>query len=176
MIENAIDTNTPRISDDLVLDTAAGIGGLNGFAILDFLKLWKNQGFFGYQIPAFVSLPTANDWLTRLGIYMFGAVKIGLQMPVAWQNASMWDEGEGDAFEVGSWGGHDVCLLGYKTTESYGVIYLACTWGTIIPVTGRALRTYCDEQFAIVHPAWTAKGNAPSGFDMLTLLADVEAI
>jgi hypothetical protein len=112
----------------------------------------------------------------RAAIDLFGAVYLGLDMPIDAQNQpTLWDalsdypNGNG---APGSWGGHAVPLVGYDPNELKLV-----TWGQEIAETYKFSACYCTEAYAILSTDW-ANGtlNAPSGFNFTQLQADLAAL
>jgi hypothetical protein len=160
-----------RITDSAVIDLSRTMGALDGFSILDRLKWWNNQGMWANRLWAFASYASKDPQATRSAIYLTGCADIGLAMPTAWQDKEVWDTGIGPSYRPGTWGGHSVPLVAYNAQHAYAV-----TWGHIIPITWRALATYCDEAHALIDPEWIAiAGMAPNGLDLAALHAAVIA-
>lgn len=140
---------------------------------LNVLNDWKSQGFFGYNISAFVSVPFSNLAQVKQAIDLFGGVYIGLELPITAQDQqACWsvvnDGGSGDS-QPGSWGGHCVFVAGYSPNT------LKCiTWGQDMYMTYNFWNTYVDECYAILSPEWiSSNGDAMNGFDMQALQADI---
>ena len=139
-----------------------------GADLLTVLKYWKANGIAGSQIQAFVEVNPHNQQEVEAAIYLFGSLYCGVNLP---QSA------ETD-FDIGRWsnihdqniiGGHCVIAGGYNPT---GVKLV--TWGQEILATYPWMKTYCDEAFCILSDQWIeANGQAPSGFDLATLQADL---
>jgi hypothetical protein len=145
----------------------------NGAAEIDVLNYWRQKGIGGRQIKAFVALEPKNDDQMREGIYLFGGVYVGVQLPNSAKNQSIWAVPPGGPVGTGapgSWGGHAVPVVGY---DARGL--LVVTWGQITQMTWTFWETYGDEAYAILSDDWFA-GNAPNGFDETALQADLQSI
>jgi len=113
-------------------DPSTDLGGVE----LDVLKNWRQQGFDGNSLDAFVAieLGTRDSGLgTRdsgnsapnpeslipnpiaQAIWLFGGAYIGVELPITAQDQDVWDvpAKPGPKDERGSWGGHAVYLVGY---------------------------------------------------------------
>jgi hypothetical protein len=157
---------------DVVREYLAFTGGRdNGANILDALKSWRKKGdsgLWGQPLWAFVAIDPTNHEQLQQAISILGAVKFGVDLPTGWRNADIWDlDGR-----PGSWGGHDVCALGYDSKYVY--VY---TWGEKVPVTYPAIDEYVSEAHALLLPAWIARDAiSPSGFDLAALHDDLFAV
>lgn len=158
-----------RITDTAVIDLSREMGALNGYQIIDRLKWWRNKRMFGDRLWAFAKCTTTDADMVKAVTNEFGGIDIGLQLPLAWQTATLWDTGTGPAYEPASWGLHSVPIVGYDATAAFCV-----TWGRVQPITFRALATYCDEAYALLDPSWILQdGIAPCGLDLPALHADL---
>ncbi|MGH3002672.1 MAG: hypothetical protein ACRDM1_08450 [Gaiellaceae bacterium] len=149
------------------------VTGEDGAVELDVLKLWRKQGIGRHKIGAYAAVSTHDHELTRTGAWLFGGVYIGLAMPVTAQRQEVWDwTGSlvGDA-KPGSWGGHAVDVVGF---DDSGLTVV--TWGALKRMTWRFWDRYCDEAYCILSSDFLAKGEAPNGFDLATLKADLALI
>lgn len=167
-----------NIPDRDVINLSYKLRATNGYTILERLKYWRKTGMFGSKIEAYVSINLQNHQLLQTAIFLFGHADIGIWMPVAWeQHPQYWDTGKGEEYRPGSWGGHSVCLVGYKPDEKFTTIYYAISWGQVIEITRDALNQYMDEAWVSILPDWAAfDAVSPSGFDMKTLRQDLELI
>jgi hypothetical protein len=117
--------------------------------------------------------PTNLDHV-RWTVQLFGACRLGI---IVGQDFI-------DAFSAGkSWtapttdpnaGGHDVPVVKYDAECAYVV-----TWGGLQAVAWELMANsaFLDEAHAEVYPDWvTASGNAPSGFPLAQLLADLAEV
>lgn len=165
--------NGKPLGEDRVVYLSNLMDALHGYYILDRLKYWRNFGMFDTKIEAFVDVDKNHDYI-RSAINIFGHADIGLLMPRAWQNTNFWDAHTSPEYDVNTWGGHSVPLLGYAKDENYGLIYYACTWGHIVEVTASAIERYCDEIYTSILPDWYAKdGITASGFNIDQLREDL---
>lgn len=154
--------DTRRISDAAVVALSRDMGALDGYDILQRLKYWRRNGMWGDYLWAFARLNSRNPFYLQVAIHHLGAADIGLQLPLAWQTADVWDTGQGPRYRPASWGLHSVPLVGYDQSAVYCV-----TWGKVIPITWLALAQYADEAFALIDPNWIeGDGQAPSGLDL----------
>jgi hypothetical protein len=60
---------------------------------LDVLTRFRNEGFMGHKIKAFVSTDPTDLHMLALAHWLFGGVYNGLSMTEAWQDATVWDLG-----------------------------------------------------------------------------------
>jgi hypothetical protein len=154
----------------------------NGCDMLTAAQYFQATGFGGHRISAFAALGTGRQlnishW--QEAINLFAIVDIGLALPLAWQSktsaGAVWDvdprgstRGE---WAPGSWGGHDVPLVGYDAAAK---TYQLITWGQPQYITEAALRTYCDEAYTYLSPDWIYNGSAPNLYKLSDLQADLQ--
>lgn len=144
-----------------------------GGELISVLKYWKANPFEGHTIDAYVSVNPKNQEEVRQALYYFGGVYVGVQLPLAAQNQTVWDvpflgiRGKG---EPGSWGGHAIAnILDY---DENGLTTI--TWGDTKLMTWKFLETYCDEMYCILSPDWYGPEKvAPTGFDSNALAQDL---
>jgi hypothetical protein len=155
-------------------------GGSNptdrGAVIVDVLDWWRKNPFAGNELSAYVSLAIANHADVIEAVYLFGGVDCGVNLPQAWQGASQWTAPSRwhrwGHWAPGSWGGHCVPVVDYDAEHLYVV-----SWGQVIPVTYQAWDMYFSEAYALLDPAWfNGTKQAPNGFDLDALAADLQAI
>jgi hypothetical protein len=171
------------LTDEQVVAAYAAITGYdpatgqhdNGAVELDVLKYWKNTGFAGHAISAFVALEPGNHDHIRAAIYIFGGCYIGVALPLSAQTQGVWSvppgglQGPG---APGSWGGHAVPVVAY---DAHGLTVV--TWGALKRMTWGFWQAYCDEAYALLSPDFlNASGVAASGFDLAQLNADLKAV
>ncbi|HTX34565.1 MAG TPA: hypothetical protein VME43_06070 [Bryobacteraceae bacterium] len=175
-------------SDAEVIATYSAIGGYNpsdpttdqGCNMLDALNYWRNTGISiggaKSQIVAFAEVDLKNDAEVKAALWLFGGLFTGFQMPVSAENATTWSvpscglHGKG---KPGSWGGHCAPLA----AENASCGFEAITWGGLMPTTHNFVSDYCEEAYAVLSPAWIeTSGQAPSGFDLAALQADLAAL
>lgn len=174
-------------SDQDVIAAYSAMGGYvsgdsstdQGCNILDALKILVNPGVSingaVHQAGAFAEVDVKDPAEMAAAMNLFGGLLIGVQLPVAVQNATSWTGPTapltGD-WEPGSWGGHCVILA-----DNQNGAWQAVTWGSLMPTDQAFLADFCDEAYAVLDPAdWAAKGTCPSGFAVADLKADLARI
>jgi len=174
-------------SDSEVIAAYSAIGGYDpsdpstdqGCNMLDALNYWRETGITiggqTNQIVAFAEVNPANDEEMKAALWLFGGLFTGFQMPESAENADSWTvpscglKGKG---KPGSWGGH-CAPLGAEN----GSCFQAITWGELMPTMDNFVADYCEEAYAVLSSEWIEKnGQAPSGFDMAALQADLAAL
>lgn len=150
----------------------------NGAVETDVLNLWRQQGIAGHAISAYVAINPKNLDHVRLAAYLFGGVYIGIALPLLaqqqLQQGQVWDAPRfrrwGNAAS-GSWGGHAVF------TPMYDGSSLTCiTWGGLQQMTNLFWNRYVDEVYAVLSPDWMVNNESPAGFDLQTLMSDLQAV
>ena len=168
------------IPDKAIVAAYSAVSGYNpvtganddGAMIRDVLNLWRKSGIGGHKIDAYASVTPHNHVEMNQAAWLFGGTDLGIDMPGAWQRAKIWDTGRGASYQPGSWGGHSVPVVAYDAQYVYAV-----TWGYVQRLTWRAVDAYVSEAWAPVSRAdWITDGKSPSGFDALTLFADLKQI
>lgn len=143
-----------------------------GAVISRVMQEWQSGGLFGRKIDGFVGINPRSEVQIKDAIWFFGAAKLGLALPRAAATQEVWDvppEGLTGDGVPGSWGGHDVLLVG---AGRRGVTMV--TWGVLKTATWEFLRAYCDEAYAILSPDWLTESNcSPGGVPMASLRADL---
>lgn len=145
----------------------------NGAAITDALSYMASTGLAGEKIDGWAQIDYTNLITVRQGIYIFGSVNIGVQLP----NSAMDQTQAGQAWSVlrndgGIDGGHCICLVGYG---SLGLT--AITWGQLQQLTWQWLQTYCDEAYIELAMNWVrANGTAVNNLNMAALTSDLAAL
>jgi hypothetical protein len=145
--------------------------GLNMLAVLNY---WRQHGLFGNKIGAFVSVNPRKVTQMAYANFLFGGIYLGLELPLAWQDAKIWDAGPngpvGD-YEPGSLGGH--CVAAGKATLAG---YVVSTWGMEMQVTPAGMM-YADEAYAVLSLDWfTATHKTIHGFAWKDLKSDLSRI
>lgn len=145
----------------------------NGAAETDVCEYLKTTGLIGHKIDDYANLnPTDLDGL-RWAVELFGSCRLGINLPNSaidqFNNGQPWDVVADDG---GIAGGHDVLLVWYDD-DNFGVV----TWGKEWPVSAAFLRKYLEEAHPELAFDWiAANGNAPSGFNLSTLVSDLRSI
>jgi hypothetical protein len=141
---------------------------------IDVLGYWKNTGIAGRKIAAYASINPKNVQEVMQAIDLFGGIYTGVSLPTSAQNqvGSLWDVTASSPGDAGGWGGHALPILQYDSTG------LTCiTWGAKQKMTWAWLQAYMDEAYAIITQDWIeADGQAPSGFNLAQLQADLAQI
>jgi hypothetical protein len=172
-------------ANDCLSDYYGLTGGQDtGLDLLTVLKQWQGAGLAysgkADKIEAYVALGPGNTYEARQGVSLFGGVYIGLELPdfivqAADPLAVSWTVPAGGAVGTNAPdanNGHCVTIVGYDTQQFY-----VATWGTVIPMSFDFYSAYSDEAYAIVSADWIgSSGQAPSGFDMAQLQADLAQV
>lgn len=163
---------TDKIPDAKVISLSHDWHAEHGYSILDRNKRWHATGMLSNKLHAYTLIDPKNTILARQVCHTFGAVDIGLGMPAAWTNATIWDTGAGPSYRPYTWGGHSVPIVGYDQNYFY-----VATWGRTQKLTPAAYARYCDEAYAWIDPAWLdATGKTPGQLDMAALDAALETL
>lgn len=169
------------LSEEAVLADYSAITGYDpanpetdrGTVMLDALRYWRREGMGGRKIEGYAKINGSKE--ARQAIWAFGGIYVGLSLPISAQNQNVWRVPAGGARgkgRRGSWGGHAVPVLGYDERGLHCI-----TWGSVKRMSWGFFNTYCDEAYACFSPAdWALDGRAPSGFDIDTLRADLNAL
>jgi hypothetical protein len=147
--------------------------GEEGAIELDVLRYWRSYGIGGHKIGAYARVSIHNHSLVETAAWLFGGLYIGVQLPVTAQTQEVWDwtgSLSGRA-RPGSWGGHAVDVVRYDATGLTVV-----TWGRLQQLTWSFWDRYCDEAYCILSDDFLQKGNAPNGFDLAALEADLALV
>jgi hypothetical protein len=147
--------------------------GEEGAVELDVLKDWREHGVDRHRIAAFVRVATYDHALVRAAAWLFGGLYIGLALPLTAQTQDEWDwtgSLSGDA-RPGSWGGHAVDVVGYDDAA-----LTAITWGATKELTWSFWDRYVDEAYCILSRDFLDGDQAPSGFDLEALKADLALV
>ena len=137
------------------------------------------KGPFGFKTN-----PLEEWWLISHGAFavlatwLFGTLYMGLALPLSAQAdiGKVWND---LSDEPGTWGGHCTVSCGYSNLAGFGCapVLDAVTWGTTQRMTPAWLAKYCDELYAPLTAKWIeANGDAPSGFDLAQLTADLALV
>jgi hypothetical protein len=147
--------------------------GEEGAIELDVLRYWRASGIGGHRIGAYARVSVHNRSLVRTAAWLFGGLYIGVQLPLTAQGQPVWDWTGSLAGPArpGSWGGHAVDVVRY---DADGLVVV--TWGRLQRVTWSFWDRYCDEAYCILSNDFLEKGNAPNGFDLAALEADLALV
>lgn len=147
---NARDTEmTP--SDSMVLERYEDWCGYvlgdestdNGGIEIATLNAWRRKDINSFFLEMFADPNPSNLGEVKQAIHLFGCLDIGIQLPVSVQGLNVWDVSTGPDAVPGSWGGHSVCVCGYRTNADGTITFICISWGQIIEIT-QAFWTYMD--------------------------------
>jgi hypothetical protein len=143
---------------------------------LDVLNYFRKTGIGGHKITAYAALTPKNQTQAKEGISLFGLIYVGANLPLAAQTQKVWDVPASGKltgkYKPGSWGGHAFVIVGY---DASGLTII--TWGELVKVTWAWYAAYVEEAYAIVSPDFiAANGEAPCGFNLAQLQADLAAV
>ena len=147
--------------------------GEEGAVELDVLRYWRKSGIGGHRIGAYTRVSVHNRPLVETAAWLFGGLYIGVQLPLTAQTQDVWDWTGSLAGPArpGSWGGHAVDVVRY---DADGVTIV--TWGRLKRVTWSFWDRYVDESYCIISNDFLEHGNAPNGFDLAALEADLALV
>jgi hypothetical protein len=154
-------------------DPATGAND-NGAAISDVLEYWQTTGIAGHKIAGWAAIDPTNALRLQQGIYLFGAVDAGFNVPAS----AMTQFSAGEAWDIvaddgGIEGGHSVPLFGYGSAG-----FDCCTWAKNQKLTNAFEKQYFDEAYCVITQDWldSATGLAPNTLNMDALVADLKEI
>lgn len=124
-----------------------------------------------HRIAAYLHIDPGNTAELMAAAYLFGAVGIGLQMPVTaekqFRDRQPWTVVLGASID----GGHYVPLVGRGP-----LYYHVVTWGRTQRMTPSFFSKYCDEAVAYVSFECLKNNKSPEGFDAASLIEDLHQI
>jgi hypothetical protein len=172
---NAGTLTVPQLSDILAAYNVVDGGVDQGADMLTVLNYWSNTGIGTDKIYAFAQIQVNNPDELQASVSLFCGAYLGLALPdnvvnnvdmltVPWTDTSM---------PPGPNNGHCVPVVGYDADNIYVV-----TWGVVKAMSWAFYGAYVDEAYCVLSQDWinSASGQAPSGFDLPTLQADLAAI
>ena len=143
----------------------------NGAAMTDVLQYMQTTGLAGHKILAWAQIDHTNPEHRRLGVQLFGATYVGVQLPISAQdqfsNNEPWHSVPGDFVE----GGHAIIHPGYG---SEGGDYV--TWAKWDQKAATEWEeAWIDEEYVVITEDWLDKvtKKTPGGLDLATLQADL---
>jgi hypothetical protein len=142
----------------------------HGAAEIRVLNYWRNTGIGNHKIQSFVLIEPRNLYQVKLAISLFGAVYVGVLLPISAKNQEIWASAPGFEGTPGSWGGHAVI------SGKYDDNYIECvTWGSTKRMTWDFWTTYVDECYAVLSTDWfTATYESPNHLKWDVLLEDLQ--
>jgi hypothetical protein len=135
---------------------------------LDYMRA-KGLPFNGsaHTIDGYVAVDWTDPLEVKAAIYTFGALSVGINLPNAWTQNSVWD-----VTTTRIVGGHDVTALGY---DAQGV--LISSWGRLYKITWAAFtaRKWIEELWALLGPDWYGEDRVAkaTGIDLTALKDDL---
>lgn len=148
-------------------DPSTDQGGIE----IDVLNYWKANTVFGHALSAYVTINYADPQEVKEAVYYFGGSYIGLQLPLAYQTASVWNVQHGANGAPGSWGGHAVPIVDYNPGGP-----IVISWGKKIQMTWGAMNKYADEAYALLSPDIFMGIKSITGFKLVQLRKDLMQI
>ncbi len=146
-----------------------------GAVIEDVLAYVLKHGFMGRHLVGSVAVAPSNVANVKRSIDWFGALDIGVMLPLAWQGASEWDGAPGGnmsgPWQAASWGGH--CVVAEKYDDKGLYVW---TWGELMLLTWAAVASYVETIDAVIAAAWIKAGRCPDGLSLATLEARMAAL
>lgn len=142
-----------------------------GAVISDVLASWQKNPVAGHSIDGSTSIDPSNVEEVLAGVYLFGGVDIGVDLPMSAQSQEVWDVPPGGPVgpgQPGSWGGHSI----FVPKAQRGKTLTCITWGALKEMTWEFFAAYCDEAYAMLSPDW----RGAEGFDYSQLSQDMQAL
>lgn len=147
----------------------------NGAIVLDVLNYWRKTGLDGHHLIAYAALRLKEHQEVMKSIYYFGAVYVGLSLPLSAQKQTTWnvpEEGLTGEGRPGSWGGHAIPFVAYNATGP-----ICVTWGQLQQMTWGFYDAYGEEAYACFgRDIVGSDDKSPEGFNSAQLLADLRKI
>lgn len=145
-----------------------------GCAITDVLEYMVTTGLQGYKYDGWAAIDSSNRAHRSLGVYLFGGVNVGVQLPSAAQQQfsdnETWEPVANDSIE----GGHCILQSGYGLEGDNFE-----TWGKgDQKATKEWSDQYIDEAYVVLSKDWISKANdlAPNALNYDALVADLAAL
>ncbi len=136
----------------------------------DFLTWWLNSptGFIGQKLVGWASIDPTNQIHVKQAIELLATPLFGINLPLTSQTQEIWDVTGAlvGAAEPGSWGGHEVCAIGYN---EIGPVVI--TWGALMQMTWAFFAAYVQDIDVPV-----VANLCPGHLAQATLLADADAL
>ena len=144
-----------------------------GAVVEDVLTYVLKHGFAGHHLIGSAAIDPGNVVNVKRAIDWFGAVDLGIELPVAWEQAETWDVSTSQSgdWAPGSAGGHCISAERYDERGLY-----VWTWGELIPMTWAAVGAYCDTVDVPIGASWIKTGKTPAGISLSTLEARMAQI
>lgn len=167
------------VPDSAVLTAYEAVSGYNpqtgqndnGAYEIDVLRYWQGTGVGGHKNAAYAACSTTNLDDVKACVNLFGFCYIGFVVPSnciqQFDAGQPWDDSGSPTTD-----GHAVIVVDFDATGGTVV-----TWGRLQKFTWAWWGKFVDEAWGVVLPDWiAANGQAPSGFNLQQLLADVNEL
>ena len=151
-----------------------------GCNMLSVLKYWRSTGLDNHKVQAFAALDLNNQVQAESAVYLTGSIYIGVALPNFAVQGDMlttpWvvppGGPVGDAAPNPN-NGHCIPAVAY---DADGLTVV--TWGEVKSMSWQFYDAYADEAFAVVSSDFinTNTGDAPAGFDLAALEADLQQL
>lgn len=146
-----------------------------GAVASEVLRYWLSNSIAGHGLAGLAAILPGNRSAMRDAIYWFGICYLGVDLPIAVQDADSWvlpdgQDPSGD-WEPGSWGGHAIPACAY---DADGVTVIS--WGKLFKIGWTFLDAYCDEAYGLLSSDWATATSSPPGFNFAALEADMNAL
>ncbi len=137
-----------------------------------------------FRIEAWGEIDISNLEEIRAGMYLFGGIFTALYLPITArdqiENGEVWHINRKTAFRkrrAGSWGGH-MTMTRFMNSSEKDIDIRTITWARQQKMTEEWWRKYCAVAYFFITEKWISDhtGKTPAGFDLETLLADVEEL
>lgn len=164
------------LPDDVILKLYEDACGYNpadpstdrGGVEIDVLNYWIKNSISGNALSAYVGFNWMDAQQVKESVFYFNGAYIGLALPLAYQDAKVWNVVKGESGLPGSWGLHAVPIIDYN---SGGPVIVS--WGERIQMTWGALYKYCDEAYALLSPDIFMGTKSITGFSAFQLRKDL---
>lgn len=124
-----------------------------------------------HKVGAYLALTPGDVQEHLTGLYLFGAVGIGVRFPQSamqqFHDGQPWDVVAGSPIE----GGHYISAVARRDGR-----IVVVTWGREQPMTDAFLQTYNDESYVYLSAEYLHQGKSPEGFDLAQLRSDLSAV
>ena len=157
----------------------------NGGIEIAVMNAWRRKQINAFRLEMFADPNPTNLGEVKQAIHLFGAMNIGIALPVSVQGASTWDISSGPNAIPGSWGLHSALVCGYITNADGTITLICVSWGQIIYITQAfwtymdpANGPYIDESHAMISKEFINRksGTNPVGLDLAGMEKDALAV
>ncbi len=143
----------------------------NGCVITNVLDYARDHGItiggVAHKIDGYVAVDWTNWDEVLVALFLFGAIRLGINLPQAWTSAAVWDVTNSPIV-----GGHDVPCVAMLAADRIRI----ASWGRLYDITRAAFtsRRWLEEAWAVLSPDWYAKASvAPNLIALDDLRSDL---